>query len=355
MILHTKCKIDTVVSQVIVGSSGSSGYFVMHISDGVLSAPVSAACGAIAVAGGALCVRRFRATSTPEDTPRMGLVAAFIFAAQMVNFPLGFAPVSGHLMGGTLAAALLGPWAGGLAMASVLIVQAVLMGDGALTALGANWLNMGLIGSVASASVLGFLQKAGGGRLGPITSVMLAAWVSVIVSAAAFALELACSSGFANFGRILVWMVLVHAVIALGEALITGLVVRGVAWSRPDFLAGYASASGSTTTRQRLGWLFGGLMVSSAVVVLLAPLASADPDGLEFVGEKLGFNPAAESTYKAPLPDYTMPGMADGRWSTVVAGLAGTAVVFAAGWCFSRGVVTPKKPLVAASPGESHS
>lgn len=312
----------------------------MHISDGVLSAPVSAACGAIAVAGCALCVRRFRATSTPEETPRMGLVAAFIFAAQMVNFPLGFAPVSGHLMGGTLAAALLGPWAGGLAMASVLIVQALLMGDGALTALGANWLNMGLIGSVASASVLGLLQKVGGGRLGPITSVMLAAWVSVIVSAAAFSLELAFSSGFANFGQTLVWMVMIHSVIALGEALITGLVVRGVAWSRPDFLAGYTSVPGSTTTTaHRLGWLFGGLMISAAVVVLLAPLASASPDGLEYVGEKLGFISESATTYAAPLPDYSMPGMPTGRWSTVVAGLIGTTVVFVAGWCFSRGIV----------------
>lgn len=327
----------------------------MHISDGVLSAPVSAACGAIAVAGCALCVRRFRATSTPEDTPRMGLVAAFIFAAQMVNFPLGFAPVSGHLMGGTLAAALLGPWAGGLAMASVLIVQAVLMGDGALTALGANWLNMGLIGSVASASVLGFLQKTGGRRLGPITCVMLAAWVSVIVSAAAFSLELAFSSGFANFGRTLVWMVLVHAVIALGEALITGLVVRGVAWSRPDFLANPSADAGATTVRDRLGWVFGGLMISAAVVVLLAPLASPDPDGLEYVGDKLGFNPELTTTYNAPLPDYTMPGLPDGRWSTVVAGLLGTAVVFGAGWVFSRGVVGRHQSLASTGRGAGSS
>lgn len=317
----------------------------MHISDGVLSPSVNLVTGLAAAAGIGLCVRRFRATASPEETPRMGLVAAFIFAAQMVNFPLGVAPVSGHLMGGTLAAALLGPWAGGLAMASVLIVQAVLMGDGALTALGANWLNMGLIGSVASASILSFLQKVGRGRLGMVTTVMLAAWFSVIVSAAAFSLELAFSSGFAEFGRVLAWMVLVHSLIALGEALITGLVVRGVAISRPDFLAFNASsgmASGSVGG-SKSGWLFGGLMITAAVVVLLAPLASVNPDGLEFVGEKLGFNPKAESGYNAPLPDYSTPGLPEGRWSTVVAGLLGTSVVFIAGWALSRGAVDPRQ------------
>lgn len=310
----------------------------MHISDGVLSGSVSAACGIAAVAGCSICVRRFRQTALPEDTPRMGLVAAFIFAAQMVNFPLGFAPVSGHLMGGTLAAALLGPWGGGLAMASVLIVQAVLMGDGALTALGANWLNMGLIGSVGSASILAFLKRTGSGRMGMITSTMLAAWFSVIVSAAAFTIELACSSGFGSFGKVLTWMILVHSVIAVGEALITGMVLRGVVWSRPDFIYSELKHNQPVTMRHRLGWLAGGLMVSAAVVVLLAPLASEYPDGLEYIGQKFGFLAESEATYQAPLPDYTLPGMPEGRWSTVVAGLLGTAIVFIGGLFFSRSV-----------------
>ncbi|MEI7921534.1 MAG: energy-coupling factor ABC transporter permease [Planctomycetota bacterium] len=307
----------------------------MHISDGVLSGIVSASCGVAAFAGCAICVRQFRRTALPEQTPRMGLVAAFIFAAQMVNFPLGFAPISGHLMGGTLAAVLLGPWGGGLVMASVLIVQAVLMGDGALTALGANWLNMGLIGSVASASVLSFIMRAGSGRIGVITATMLAAWFSVILSAAAFSLELAFSSGFGSFGEVLAWMVLVHCVIALGEALITGMVLRGVVWSRPDFIHSHQEKIEPVKIRHRLGWLSGGLTITAAILVFLAPLASSDPDGLEFIGKKFGFLPESESTYRAPFPDYSIPGLPDGRWSTVAAGLIGTTSVFVAGWWFS--------------------
>lgn len=305
----------------------------MHISDGVLSPEVSLATGLLAVAGIGECVRRLRRQGT-EETPRIGLVAAFVFAAQMVNFPLGFAPVSGHLMGGTLAAVLLGPWGGGLAIAAVLIVQSVLMGDGAITALGANWVNMGLIGSVAAYPV--FLSAKA--RLGTITGAMIAAWVSVIVSSATFSFELGFSSGFGGLGQILTWMVLVHAVIAVGEALITGLVLRGVIWSEPDLIDTASSDSGKPAKRDRIaGWL-GGVIATFAVVVLLAPLASAYPDGLEYVGERFGFVPS-ESEHRepaAPLPDYTVPGMAEGRWSTVAAGLIGSATVLIAGQILTR-------------------
>jgi len=303
----------------------------MHISDGVLSGPVSLACGVVAAIGCGWCVRRFRATATAAETPRLGLVSAFIFAAQMVNFPLGFAPVSGHLMGGTLAACLLGPWGGGLAIAAVLLVQALLMGDGALTALGANWLNMGLIGAVGSAFALEFFLRTIGRRLGVITAAMLAAWVSVTISAAAFSLELAFSSGFTNFQQVLVSMIMVHAAIAVGEAVITGMVLRGVLWSNPELVPLERSNSSLSPA-----FFAGAMVVTAAVVVFLAPVASSFPDGLEFVGKKFGFISDTPSTYAAPLPDYSTPGLPEGRWSTVVAGLVGTTVVFIAGFCFSR-------------------
>ncbi|MBI1322957.1 cobalt ABC transporter permease [bacterium] len=307
----------------------------MHISDGVLSPTVSLATGALAAAGIGECVRRLRRQGT-EESPRIGLVAAFVFAAQMVNFPLGIAPVSGHLMGGTLAAVLLGPWGGGLAIAAVLIVQSVLMGDGAITALGANWLNMGLIGSVAAYPVFLFLSARA--RLGTITGAMLAAWVSVIVSSAAFSIELGFSNGFGGVGQILTWMVLVHAVIAVGEALITGLVLRGVMWSEPDLIDTATEASTRPAKRDRIVSWVGGIIATCAVVILLAPLASAYPDGLEYVGEQFGFLPAeAEASEpSAPLPDYSVPGMVEGRWSTVAAGLIGSVTVLIAGQILTR-------------------
>lgn len=323
----------------------------MHISDGVLSPMVSLATGALAVAGIGECVRRLRRQGA-EESPRIGLVASFVFAAQMVNFPLGFAPVSGHLMGGTLAAVLLGPWGGGLAIAAVLIVQSVLMGDGAITALGANWVNMGLIGSVAAYPV--FLSAKT--RLGTITGAMLAAWVSVIVSSAAFSFELGFSSGFGGLGRILTWMVLVHAVIAVGEALITGLVLRGVLWSDPELIESDTASGRPLGGRDRAaGWL-GGIIATFAVVVLLAPLASAYPDGLEYVGERFGFVPAESENEEpaAPLPDYTVPGIAEGHWSTVAAGLIGSVTVLVAGQILTRSLTSRRLAahMAATAAGE---
>lgn len=325
----------------------------MHISDGVLSGPVSLGCGLIAGVGCACCVRQFRKTASQADTPRLGLVAAFIFAAQMVNFPLGFAPVSGHLIGGTLAASLLGPWGGGIAMAAVLIVQALLMGDGALTAIGANWINMGLIGAVAASYVLNLFKSMSGNRGGLVVAAMLTAWISVTVSAAAFSLELALSTQFRSFQAILVSMVLVHAVIAVGEALITGLVLRGVLRMISDVHENDDSvgrdASGAKLSKFRFGHLVGALMTIMAVVVFLAPLASISPDGLEYVGQQFGFiHEEMAPKYQAPLPDYSVPGMPDGRWSTVVAGLVGTIVVFGASLLLSRGL-SKQSPVVQKS------
>jgi cobalt/nickel transport system permease protein len=317
----------------------------MHISDGVLSPQVSIATGLIAVAGVGECIRRLRLQGS-EESPRIGLVAAFVFAAQMVNFPLGFAPISGHLMGGTLASVLLGPWGGGLAIAAVLIVQSLLMGDGAVTALGANWTNMGLIGAIAAYPVF----RAAKAKLGTITAAMFAAWVSVIVSAAAFSIELALSSGFAGIGRIFTWMVLVHAVIAVGEALITGLVLRGVLWSDPELIDSDSTSERGKERSALTVWV-GGFIVVIAIVVLLAPLASEFPDGLEYVGSKFGFVPEdpAEGPIAAPLPDYTVPGWTDGRWSTVVAGLIGSLTVLFAGQMLTRGIGRRRDAAIAAN------
>lgn len=311
----------------------------MHISDGVLSGPVSLSCGLIATAGCGYCIRQFRRTAIQADTPRLGLVAAFIFAAQMVNFPLGFAPVSGHLIGGTLAATLLGPWGGGIAIAAVLIVQSLLMGDGALTAIGANWINMGLIGSVAAAFVLNLFRSVFGNRAGLIIAAMLTAWISVTVSAAAFSLELALSTNFQSFLPILTSMILVHAVIAVGEAIITGLVLRGVISIVADKSEAVDSGSqfGMKLTGGNL--FIGGMMAAVSVVIFLAPLASSFPDGLEYVGNQFGFiQENSSEVYQAPLPDYSVPGMTEGRWSTVAAGLTGTIVVFISSLVLTRGL-----------------
>src|SRR3954452_7925278 len=208
----------------------------MHIPDAVLDPRVAAMTGALAAAGLSAGLRSLEKQLGERTTVLMGTMSAFVFAAQMVNFPIGPLPVSGHLLGGVLTAVMLGPWAGSVVIATVLLVQCLLFGDGGLTALGANYLNMGLIGAVGGYAIYAPIRRAIGGRAGVLIGAMVAAWFSVILASGAFAVELAFSSGWSGFFRTLSWLALVHAAIGLGEALITGLVLRFVLLTRPDLV-----------------------------------------------------------------------------------------------------------------------
>jgi cobalt/nickel transport system permease protein len=272
----------------------------------------------------------------------MGSMAAFLFAAQMVNFPLLFLPASGHLLGGVLAAVLLGPWAGAAVIAAVLLVQCFLFQDGGVTALGANFVNMGLIGSVVGYAIYAPIRRSIGGQRGILIGAMAAAWFSVILAAGAFSIELAASGRWSKFVDVLGWMTLVHAAIGLGEALITGMVVRFVLLTRPDLIDDSSEAVPSRGTRWvRLG--IGGLGIALAVAIFLAPLASENPDGLEFVGsQKVPFLPGDENAApKLPglIPDYEMPGLSMSKSvATAAAGVVGTLVVFGVGLALARTV-----------------
>src|SRR3954454_19792480 len=157
----------------------------MHIPDAVLDPKVAAATGAVAAAGLLAGLRTLEKRLGERTTVLMGTMSAFVFAAQMVNFPLG--PFSGHLLGGVLSAVMLGPWAGAVVIGAVLIVQCLLFGDGGLTALGANFINMGLIGSVGGYAIYAPIRRAIGGRKGVLLGAMAAAWFSVILASGAFA------------------------------------------------------------------------------------------------------------------------------------------------------------------------
>src|SRR4051794_14100737 len=195
----------------------------MHIPDAVLDPRVAAATAVLAAAGFVVGLRKLEGRLGDRTTVLTGMMAAFVFAAQMVKFPVGLG-VAGHLMGGTLAAVLLGPWAGAVVIGAVLLVQCLLFGDGGLTALGANFVNMGLIGAVGGYAIYVPIRRAIGGRAGVLISAMVAAWFSVLLASGAFAIELAASGSQADFFRVLGWMALVHAAIGVGEAVITGLV-----------------------------------------------------------------------------------------------------------------------------------
>src|SRR3954451_19721732 len=207
----------------------------MHIPDGLLVPGVAAVTGAVGAGGLGYCLRAVERRLKERTTPLMGMMSAFVFAAQMVNFPVG-PGVSGHLLGGVLAAVIVGPWAGAVVIGAVLIVQCFLFGDGGLTALGANFVNMGLIGSVGGYAIYAPIRRWIGGRRGILIGAMAASWFAVLLAAGACAIELSVPGHRQQFFGVLSWMALVHAAIGLGEALITGLVVRFILLTRPDLI-----------------------------------------------------------------------------------------------------------------------
>lgn len=209
----------------------------MHMSDGLLNAQTAVLFAAVAIAG--LSVALFKARTDLDDrtAPMAGLVAAFVFAAQMINFPV-LPGVSGHLLGGALAALLAGPWVGALCVSIVLVVQALLFADGGLTMLGANITNMALIGTAAGYLVALALRRfAKRGRAGLLTTAFLAAWVNTVLAACGFILEYAIGGAAGiGLGTVSVAMIGVHCLIGLGEGLITAATVGAVASARPDLV-----------------------------------------------------------------------------------------------------------------------
>jgi cobalt/nickel transport system permease protein len=336
----------------------------MHIPNAVLDPRVAAATAAVGAAGLGYGLRRLEKTLGERTTVLMGTMAAFVFAAQMVNFPLGPLAVSGHLLGGVLAAVMLGPWAGAVVMAAVLIVQCFLFGDGGLTALGANFVNMGLIGSVGGYAIYAPIRRAIGGRSGVLFGAMAAAWLSVVLAAGAFSVELAASGRRDDFLRVLGWMALVHAGIGVGEAVITGLVLRFILLTRPDLVyePDPSLTADPSPRRKAADWFqvgAAGLAAALAVGIFLAPFASEKPDGSEFVGESLGLvRPEADPgpTTPVPIPDYSFPGLdrVSLKLATAAAGAVGTLAVFVAGLVLAGGVRRtrggePPSPALAAS------
>lgn len=215
--------------------SGSS--IAMHMSDGIVNAPTSAVFGLIAAAGLGLALARARAQLDERTAPMAGLVAAFVFALQMVNFPV-LPGVSGHLLGGALAAILVGPWLGTLCVGIVLIVQALLFADGGLTALGTNITNLALLGTAAGIGVALLLRRfATRGRRELLAVTFVAALASTVLAATGFVLQYAIGgAGGPSLGTVAVSILAVHVLIGIGEGLITALTVGAVASARPDLV-----------------------------------------------------------------------------------------------------------------------
>ncbi|MEV5550143.1 energy-coupling factor ABC transporter permease [Streptomyces sp. NPDC052309] len=327
----------------------------MHVPDGFIDAPTSAVTGVVAAGAIAVSLRGARRELDERTAPLAGLVAAFIFAVQMLNFPVA-AGTSGHLLGGALAAILVGPYTGVLCVSVVLLMQGILFADGGLTALGVNITDMAIVTTVVAYALFRGLVK-----VLPRTrrSVTVASFVAALVSvpAAALAFTLLYWIGGTtdvSIGKVATAMVGVHLLIGIGEAAITALTVGAVIAVRPDLVygargltqrlklrvngelvdapqAGPAAAPAAARSHRKV-WITG-LVTSLVLAGFVSFYASADPDGLEKVAADKGIDKKTEEHAAAdsPLADYGVEDITDARLSGGLAGVIGVGVTVVAG------------------------
>jgi len=334
----------------------------MHIPDGFIDTTTAAATGAVSLGALAYAVRRTDRDLGERTVPLLGVTGAFVFAAQMLNFPVA-AGTSGHLLGAMLAAVLLGPWAAVIVMSVVLVVQALAMADGGITALGANILNVAIVGSLTGYAVFRLVGKiAPRSRSGYMVAIAVGSWISVMAGAIAAAFELSFS-GTIPIRFSLPAMASVHMVIGMGEAIITTTVIGTVLASRPDLIKNLPQHLRNSTNARRPSfnrswWRRWGIIpvvltISLALATIVAPFASRAPDGLEKVAVEQGFAAAAgEPVWNlSPFSNYTFPGLGEGTLATAAAGAAGTILLFSVVILLSRRVGRPRPET---TPKEDH-
>jgi cobalt/nickel transport system permease protein len=316
----------------------------MHIPDGVLHPGVCAATGALSLAAVGYSLRQLKDSLTDRIVPLTAMMAAFLFAAQMVNFPIPGLPVSGHLLGGVLAAAILGPWAGCIALLLVLIVQCAVFTDGGLLALGSNTLHISVIGSLGGYCVYATVRRwLGDQPRSTVIAAVIASWLSVMAAAFFFCLEFYLSHANSNLEmrRIFALMAVLHSAIGIGEALITGAALQFIQQQRPDLIYQPGESSRTAITGRTLA---AGMIVALAIAAFAAPFASSRPDGLEAVARQTHFD-NLEQPHSAIFTDYQAPLPAGlPAWqhtSVAVAGIGGTLAVFCLAFLFGRVVRRP--------------
>jgi cobalt/nickel transport system permease protein len=293
----------------------------MHIPDGFLSVPVAVILWIVAIAAVGLALVRVGDEMGERQVPLMGVMAAAIFAGQMLNFPVA-GGTSGHLIGAALATILLGPWAAILVLTSVVSIQALLFQDGGLLALGGNIFNMAVVCVAVSYAVYTITKRlTKGRRWGVFMGGFVTAWLSIFIASLAAALQLA-ASGTTRADLAIPAMGGVHALIGLGEGLITVGALAFIYATRPDLLKlGEARQTGGRAI------VAGGLVLALALAVL-SPIASSNPDGLEWVAAQQNFLGQAQGPQFNIFQDYTFPGINSPALATIIAGVLGTLIVF---------------------------
>jgi cobalt/nickel transport system permease protein len=307
--------------------------FAMHAPDGFLTPSVALATALFSLAVVGISLRRAADELDDRQIPLAGLAAAFIFAAQMFNFPVA-SGTTGHLLGGALAAILLGPYVGTVVVAVVVLIQALLFADGGITALGYNVLNMAIVPAFAGwALFLLFRRVMPRSAPGIVGATGLATGCSVVLASTAFSLEwLFGATAPVPFDTVFGAMVGVHALIGVGEGVLSAMVVGAVLATRPDLVRGARDL-----TVEELGagravgvrtFAIGAFLVALVFATVVSQFAFDDPDGLEKVAADHGFLSSAgqHALSGAPFAEYATRGIGNGELSLAVAGLAGVVL-----------------------------
>ncbi|MFE2299679.1 energy-coupling factor ABC transporter permease [Streptomyces sp. NPDC059445] len=347
----------------------------MHVPDGFINAPVSAVTGVVAAGAVAVSLRGARRELDERTAPLAGLVAAFIFAVQMLNFPVA-AGTSGHLLGGALAAILVGPFTGVLCVSVVLLMQGILFADGGLTALGVNITDMAIVTTVVAYAVFrGLVKVLPRTRRSVTVASFVAALLSVPAAAVAFTLIYAIGGTTdVALSKVATAMVGVHVLIGIGEAVITALTVGAVIAVRPDLVYGArglqqrlklrvngelvdtpaaAPAPVAARSSHRKVWITG-LVTSLVLAGFVSFYASASPDGLEKVARDKGIDTRtkAHASEDSPLAGYGVKDISDARLSGGLAGVIGVGVTVVAGtgvfWAVRRRRTADSTPTSVA-------
>ena len=295
----------------------------MHIPDGFLSVIVSLALWVISVIMISVALKRVNIDLEDRQIPLMGILGAAVFAGQMLNFSVT-GGTSGHLLGAAIATILLGPWPAILVMTCVVGVQAIVFQDGGLLALGANLFNMAIVGVTVAYFVQRLIQKPAGNRPWvTVVSGFASGWLSILIASLACGLELALS-GTSPANIAIPAMAGIHALIGIGEGLITAGALAFVASARSDLL----TLETTPTPASRSLWVVG--LALAVLLAVISPVASAHPDGLEWVAEQQGFLDRAQAPLYDLMPDYLLPGISNEALATGLAGIAGVGLVLLA-------------------------
>jgi cobalt/nickel transport system permease protein len=316
----------------------------MHAPDGFLGIGVAVVTGIISIVIIGFALRQSRRQLKDKAIPLAGITAAFIFAAQMFNFPVA-AGTTGHLLGGALAAILLGPSVGAIVVTIVVVVQAFVFADGGITALGYNVLNMAIIPAYGGYAVFRifrtWLPQSSGGVIG---STGIAAWASAVMASIAFSIEwLFGATAPVSFDDVFAAMVGVHALIGIGEGVISALAVGAVLVSRPDLVYGASDLERAQLAESKVGartFVGAGVLVALVFAAVVSQFAADDPDGLEQVAEDTGFIASGQehSLADSVFADYATAGIGNETLSLAIAGIVGTVVTLLVAYGLFLGV-----------------